>query len=102
MSEAISGGTLIPDIAPLMRATRYALAFLRSGEYIFRALGGGADVDFCRQIRSGAGIGCALSGRANGPCPGCAGVLLDPGLADGVRRQFYLQPEFGHLRQLSG
>src|ERR1700730_17781770 len=78
-----------------------ALAFLMSRRYSFRTLGGGADVDFLKQIRSRIGIGGALSGRANGPCPSRPRELLDSRLARRLWWQSNGRSRLEHLRQLS-
>src|SRR5712671_6316885 len=82
-------------------ASGAALAFLISGRYSFRALGGSADVHLLKQISSRIGIGGALSRRANGPCPSRPRDILDPKLARRLRWQSNRRPELEHLRQLS-
>ncbi len=79
----------------------FTLAFLVSRRYIWRTINGRADVDFNKPIGSDTGIGGAVFGRANSPCPNRPGVILDPRLAFRLRRQFNRRPEPEHLRQLS-
>src|SRR6266550_9417279 len=95
------GGAL--DMAWPIAARRRgrSLAFLKSGGYSFRTLGGSADVHFLKQFRSRIRIGGALSRRANGPYPSRPRDILDPKLARRLRWQSNRRPELQHLRQLS-
>jgi len=102
----LTGGALFgPYLGSMLDLTSgslgAALAFLTSRLYNFRKPGGSADVHFLKEISSRMRIGGALSGRANGPCPGRPGDILDPKLARRLRRQSSRRPELEHLRLLS-
>src|SRR5260221_6763590 len=78
-------------------ASAAAMAFVISGGYSFRTLGGSADVDFRRQIRSRIGIGGALPRRAHGPWPRRPCDILDLKLGRPLPWQSDRPPELAHL-----